>query len=153
MVEIVNNHELSELEKQPKPHVIAIASFIFLKMLALVILGVSIYFWSRVLGYNGPDIQLTFNGNEFQGVLLAVLAVVTPLLGVGLWLGMSWARMLWGLLGTGLMVIHFTGRSISSELLIFGAFLVILLIFYYLAQLCHLISSRRKSNKAVKRSD
>ncbi|MEP3672402.1 MAG: DUF6163 family protein [Hyphomicrobiales bacterium] len=149
----MNNYELSELEKQPKPHVIAIASSVFLRILALFILGVSILFWSHVLGYNGPDIQQTFNANKFQGVVMAVLAVVTPLLGVGLWLGMSWARILWGIMGTALLVLHFTGQPINLELLTFGVFLMVLLIFYYLAQLYHLLIFRRKRNKSIEKSD
>lgn len=149
MVEVVNNDESNEFGKQEKPHVITVASSIFLRMLALVILAVSIVFWSQVLGFQGSDIKQIYISNEFRGVLLAVLAVVTPLLGVGLWLGMSWARILWGLLSAALVTLYLVGQPISSEMLIFGASLMILLVFYYFAQLCHLYIRHRKRNTVV----
>lgn len=136
MIEIIKSFGLNEIKRPPAQHV-ATSFFllVYLRALGLAILGVAILLWMRVLGYQSADIQQTFNANEYLAILLAVLAVVTPLLGVGLWLDMRWARVLGLLLGAGLIGLYYSGQPISYEVYICARTFMILLMVYYLGHL------------------
>lgn len=117
---------------------------VFLRLLSLIVLAVGIFIWTRIIGLNGPDLAQIFASDPFNGVVHGGLAAVVPVLGVGLWLGMSWGLILWGLVGGGLIAAHFILKPLGLELYTFGASLVVLLAFYCVALLIKYLFLRNK---------
>lgn len=152
MVEIINDTQMRGIGGEKRQHVIFVAFSVFLKMLGLTVLATSILLWSRVVGFQGLDIQQTYETSEFQGVFLGVLAIVTPLLGVGLWLGMRWALILWGFLGGGILALDYVGQPIDSQMLIFAYTLIILLFLYCLALLVNIWILQWEKKYNIKRN-
>lgn len=115
----------------------------FLKVLGLLMLAVAIYFWSLVLGVHGEDISMLFERNHFEAYLLVLLSVLTPTVSVGLWLGMSWGVILWGLLGCGLLTSHFAYRPLNILNYSFASALFVLSAFYCVALLIRFLINKR----------
>ena len=107
----------------------------FLRVLGLLMLIVAIYFWSLVLGVHGEDISKLFERNHFEAYLLVMLSVLTPTVSVGLWLGMSWGVILWGMLGCGLLLVHFIFMPLNILNYSFASSLFVLIVFYCVALL------------------
>lgn len=106
---------------------------IFLRSLSLVVIAVAVYFWTRIIGLNGPDLHHVIEQDESTGVVLVVLAIAAPALGVGLWLGMSWGVILWAFVAIGLLAVHFGIQALPIEFYTFGAVLLTCLAFYCVA--------------------
>ena len=117
---------------------------IFLKFLGLLMLIVAVYFWSLVLGVRGEDIQMLFERNNFEAYLLVMLSVLTPTVSVGLWLGMSWGVILWGLLGCGLLFSHFFYTPLNLLNYSFASALFVLIAFYCVALIIRYIIKKRE---------
>ena len=108
---------------------------VFLRVLGLLMLIVAIYFWSLVLGVHGEDISKLFERNHYDAYLLVALSVLTPTVSVGLWLGMSWGVILWGMLGCGLLLSHFIFMPLNILNYSFASSLFVLTVFYCVALL------------------
>lgn len=108
-----------------------------LKIVAIFILLLSIIVWSRVLGYHSPDIQAVFATDHVAGLLLGALAILMPVLSVGLWLQMSWGLILWAMIGGGLVLMNAFFTAIPTEIYIFGLIFGLLLIVYCAALAVH----------------
>lgn len=147
MSDRLNDPAISEADNPVIDDPAAIGFMVFLRMLGLVVIAVGILLWSQVLGLEGPDLQDLFENDEFQAILIAVLAIVTPVLGVGLWLGMTWALILWGLLGGGLLVLDYMVGKISVQMYVFACVLIVLLAFYGLALFVRFMMRRKKATR------
>lgn len=149
MIENTKSSGLHEVKTPSKAsRIISFALLFYLRLLGMVILGVGILLWSSVLGLHGADIQQLFNTNEFQAVMLVILAVMLPLLGVGLWLAIGWGRVLGILLGSGLIGLYVAGQPVAYALVIFANALIFLILLHYLLQSIYLRTIGRIEYKA-----
>lgn len=108
-----------------------------LKVVAILVLLLSIVVWSRVLGFHSPDIQAVFAADHVAGLLLGALAILMPVLSIGLWLQMSWGLILWAMMGGGLVLMNALFSTIPTEIYVFGVLFGLLLIVYCLALAAH----------------
>ncbi|MEP1443780.1 MAG: DUF6163 family protein [Hyphomicrobiales bacterium] len=144
MVGGTDRRALTEQETRSKGSFDKIIFGFFLKMLGLTMLLIAVYFWSLVLGVRGEDIQMLFERNNFEAYVLVLLSVLTPTVSVGLWLGMSWGVILWGLLGCGLLLGHFFYEPLSVLYYSFASGLFVLSVFYCVALLIKYLIKRRE---------
>lgn len=138
---------ISEKEAGRKKSLESLVFGVFLRLLSLAILVVSVFFWSMVLGVHGEDIQMLHRRNPFEAYLLVALSVLTPTVSVGLWLGMSWGVILWGLLGAGLLICHFFLAPLNLTFYSFASALVVLMVFYCVALMIRYLVGRKKSDE------
>jgi len=75
-----------------------------------------------------------------------MLSVLTPTLSVGLWLGMSWGVILWGLLACGLLLSHFAYIPLNILNYSFASGLFVLFAFYCVALLIRYLIKRKQQS-------
>lgn len=135
MVDGTDRAAFTEQETRSNGSIDKVVFGIFLRVLSLLMLGVAVYFWSLVLGVHGEDISKLFSRNHYDAYLLVMLSVLTPTVSVGLWLGMSWGVILWGMLCCGLLLSHFFYMPLNILNYSFASALFVLVAFYCVALL------------------
>ncbi|MEP3233771.1 MAG: DUF6163 family protein [Hyphomicrobiales bacterium] len=135
---------LTEQETRSKGSIDKVIFGVFLRAIGLLMLGIAVYFWSLVLGVHGEDISKLFDRNNYEAYILVLLSVLTPTVSVGLWLGMSWGVILWGMLGCGLLLSHFFYIPLNVLNYSFASALFVLAVFYCVALLIRYLVKRRE---------
>ncbi len=114
-----NEDDFRQDKKKNKTHNIAKLFQYYRAFASLIILALGIYLWFGVVGYKGSDILALYKINNFDAVLRGVLAILLPTLGVGLWLGMKWSLILWGMI-TFCLSLFFSVMVEPGEILVFS---------------------------------
>jgi hypothetical protein len=86
-----------ESVQRPKPSIFHIAHDVLLRVFAIVLIGLSIMAWLRLVGISGesgPNWRFDTMEPQWQLALL-MIAVVGPVTATGLWMLSSWGVALW----------------------------------------------------------
>ena len=96
---------------------------VFCKLLAVTFIGFSVSRWAQIIGLVDPAIRFDTMGNDIRwGV--AYLAIVQPVAALGLWSGLAWGYVVWGIAAIGeviFLAFSSTGRFDEEIMLYFHA--------------------------------
>jgi len=93
----------------------------FLRLLALVFVGLAILAWIHMIGYwEGTQFRFDIMSTPWK-IYTAVLAVLYPVTAVGLWTALSWGRVVWFLaIGFQILAIFYYPASFAvHEIIVF----------------------------------